>query len=149
MSSAPPARSPDAPLSGAMLFLAAIVLASANFIAVLDMTIANVSVPTISGSLGISSSQGTWIITSYSVAEAIIDQTERSGMVDLPALLEGIAAAEERNRLTRLFIDDGHLAEIDAKKAYEECRASCERRLLKAMDMKELRRELAQLDSDS
>jgi DHA2 family multidrug resistance protein len=72
MSSAQPARSPDAPLTGAALFLAAIVLASANFIAVLDMTIANVSVPTISGSLGISSSQGTWIITTYAVAEAII-----------------------------------------------------------------------------
>src|SRR5689334_14101038 len=60
------------PLKGGMLWLAAIVLATANFIAVLDMTIANVSVPTISGSLGISSSQGTWVITSYSVAEAII-----------------------------------------------------------------------------
>jgi DHA2 family multidrug resistance protein len=36
------------------------------------MTIANVSVPSIAGSLGISSNQGTWIITSYSVAEAII-----------------------------------------------------------------------------
>src|SRR5215813_3466164 len=60
------------PLKGGMLVLAAIMLASANFIAVLDMTIANVSVPNISGSLGISSSQGTWIITSYSVAEAII-----------------------------------------------------------------------------
>ena len=59
------------PLSGGMLWLAAIILASANFIAVLDMTIANVSVNTIAGSLGISSSQGTWIITSYSVAEAI------------------------------------------------------------------------------
>lgn len=62
----------EQPLKGGMLFLAAIVLASANFIAVLDMTIANVSVPNIAGSLGISSSQGTWVITSYSVAEAII-----------------------------------------------------------------------------
>lgn len=60
------------PLRGGMLVLAAIMLAMANFIAVLDMTIANVSVPNISGSLGISSSQGTWIITSYAVAEAII-----------------------------------------------------------------------------
>src|SRR5262249_5280880 len=66
------AMSGDAPLKGAMLWLVAIVLAGANFIAVLDMTIANVSVPSIAGSLGISSSQGTWIITSYSVAEAII-----------------------------------------------------------------------------
>jgi MFS transporter, DHA2 family, multidrug resistance protein len=62
----------DQPLRGGMLVLAAIMLASANFIAVLDMTIANVSVPNISGSLGISSTQGTWIITSYAVAEAII-----------------------------------------------------------------------------
>src|SRR5215831_9129041 len=62
----------DAPLQGGVLWLAAIVLAAANFIAVLDMTIANVSLPNISGSLGISSSQGTWVITSYSVAEAIV-----------------------------------------------------------------------------
>jgi DHA2 family multidrug resistance protein len=42
-----------------------------EFIAVLDMTVANVSVPNIAGGLGISSSQGTWVITSYAVAEAI------------------------------------------------------------------------------
>src|ERR1041384_5750145 len=65
------AMSGDAPLKGALLWLVAIVLAGANFIAVLDMTIANVSVPNIAGSLGISSSQGTWVITCYSVAEAI------------------------------------------------------------------------------
>lgn len=62
----------EAPLKGGMLWLAAIVLAAANFIAVLDMTIANVSVASIAGNLGISSSQGTWVITSYSVAEAIV-----------------------------------------------------------------------------
>jgi hypothetical protein len=39
-------------LRGALLWLVAIVLAGANFIAVLDMTIANVSVPSIAGSLG-------------------------------------------------------------------------------------------------
>lgn len=73
MPSASPAAECDAaPLSGPLLALAAVVLASANFIAVLDMTIANVSVPSIAGSLGISSSQGTWIITSYAVAEAIV-----------------------------------------------------------------------------
>ena len=60
------------PLSGATLWLAAVMLAMANFVAVLDMTIANVSMPTIAGSLGISTSQGTWVITSYSVAEAIL-----------------------------------------------------------------------------
>src|SRR6201991_4294602 len=62
----------DKPLQGGMLWLVAIMLAMANFIAVLDMTIANVSMPRIAGSLGISASQGTWVITSYSVAEAIL-----------------------------------------------------------------------------
>jgi DHA2 family multidrug resistance protein len=61
----------DAPLTGGMLWAAAIILATANFIAVLDMTIANVSVPNISGALGATTSQGTWVITSYAVAEAI------------------------------------------------------------------------------
>ena len=59
------------PLTGAMLWLAAVVLAAANFIAVLNMTIANVSVPNIAGSLGATTSQGTWVITSYAVGEAI------------------------------------------------------------------------------
>jgi DHA2 family multidrug resistance protein len=71
MAHAPSAAEP-APLQGLTLWLTAVLLASANFIAVLDMTIANVSTPSIAGSLGISSSQGTWIITSYSVAEAIV-----------------------------------------------------------------------------
>ncbi len=60
------------PLQGAGLWLTAVMLAMANFIAVLDMTIANVSMASIAGGLGISSSQGTWVITSYSVAEAIV-----------------------------------------------------------------------------
>ena len=71
MSTIEKALSGEAPLSGGRLWGTAVVLAMANFMAVLDMTIANVSVPSISGSLGISGSQGTWIITSYSVAEAI------------------------------------------------------------------------------
>lgn len=62
----------EKPLQGVALIMAAMLLASANFIAVLDLTIANVSVPNIAGSLGISSTQGTWIITSYAVAEAIV-----------------------------------------------------------------------------
>ncbi len=61
----------DEQLSGGMLWLAAIVLAAANFIAVLNLTIANVSVPNIAGSLGATTSQGTWVITSYAVGEAI------------------------------------------------------------------------------
>ncbi|MBC8740749.1 DHA2 family efflux MFS transporter permease subunit [Paraburkholderia sp. UCT31] len=59
------------PLSGPMLILAAVMIAAANFVAVLDSTIANVSLSTISGALGSSTSQGTYVITSYAVAEAI------------------------------------------------------------------------------
>ena len=59
------------PITGVRLLFAGLVLAMTNFMVVLDTTIANVSVPHIAGSLGISTSQGIWIITSYSVAEAI------------------------------------------------------------------------------
>ena len=60
-----------APMSGAPLWIAGVLLALANFMVVLDTTIANVSVPTIAGGLAVSPSQGTWVITSYAVAEAI------------------------------------------------------------------------------
>ena len=59
------------PLKGAKLALGGFALAFANFMVVLDITIANVSVPHISGSLAAAPSQGTWVITSYAVAEAI------------------------------------------------------------------------------
>lgn len=58
-------------VTGRRRLLATIALASANFMVMLDMSIANVSIPHISGNLGISPSQGTWVITSYAVAEAI------------------------------------------------------------------------------
>ncbi|WP_084355837.1 DHA2 family efflux MFS transporter permease subunit [Novosphingobium lentum] len=61
----------DAPLRGTALLIAGFTLALANFMVVLDTTIANVSVAHIAGSLAISASQGTWVITSYAVAEAI------------------------------------------------------------------------------
>jgi DHA2 family multidrug resistance protein len=60
-----------APMEGAPLWIAGLLLALANFMVVLDMTIANVSVPNIAGGLAVSPDQGTWVITSYSVAEAI------------------------------------------------------------------------------
>lgn len=59
------------PLTGAKLILAAIVLSLGNFMVVLDTTITNVAMPTISGYLGVSTTEGTWIITAYAVAEAI------------------------------------------------------------------------------
>jgi len=60
------------PLSGGMLWAAAIVLALANFMVIMDMTIANVSIAHIAGSLAVSPTEGAWVITSYAVAEAII-----------------------------------------------------------------------------
>ena len=59
------------PLTGASLVAAGALLAVANFMVVLDTTIANVSVPSIAGALAVSPAQGTWVITSYAVAEAI------------------------------------------------------------------------------
>jgi DHA2 family multidrug resistance protein len=53
------------------MLLAGLVLAISNFMIFLDLTIANVSVPHIAGGLGISPTEGTWVITSYAVAEAI------------------------------------------------------------------------------
>ena len=46
-------------------------LSLATFMNVLDSSIANVSLPSISGNLGVSTSQGTWVITSFGVANAI------------------------------------------------------------------------------
>jgi len=60
------------PLRGGALVLAGFLLAVGNFMVVLDMTIANVSVPNIAGGLAVAPSEGTWVITSYSVAEAIV-----------------------------------------------------------------------------
>ena len=59
------------PLSGMNLVLAAMALSLGNFMVVLDTTIANVAMPTISGDVGVSTTEGTWIITAYAVAEAI------------------------------------------------------------------------------
>jgi DHA2 family multidrug resistance protein len=65
-------ESPDPPpLTGIRLVVAGLGLALSNFVVVLDTTIANVSIPHIAGSLGVSPTQGTWVITSYAVAEAI------------------------------------------------------------------------------
>ncbi len=58
-------------LHGAALWGTILLLALANFMAVLDLTIVNVAVPHIAGSLAVSPNQGTWVITSYAVAEAI------------------------------------------------------------------------------
>lgn len=51
--------------------LTAFALALGTFMQVLDTTIANVSLPTIAGALGVSPNQGTWVITSFAVANGI------------------------------------------------------------------------------
>lgn len=65
------ARPEPPPLAGVARGAALIALAMATFMQVLDTTIANVSIPTISGYLGVSSDQGTWIITSFAVANGV------------------------------------------------------------------------------
>jgi len=62
---------PRAPLKGLGLVLTAFALAMGTFTQVLDVTIANVSLPTIAGDLGASTDQSTWIITSFVVANGI------------------------------------------------------------------------------
>jgi len=59
------------PLTGAQLVFGTIALSTATFMIVLDTSIANVSIPAISGDVGVSPSQGTCVITSFAVANAI------------------------------------------------------------------------------
>jgi MFS transporter, DHA2 family, multidrug resistance protein len=76
------------PLQGAERALGTLVLSLATFMTVLDTSIANVSIPAISGDLGVSPNQGTWVITSFAVANAIAVPltgwlTQRFGQVRL------------------------------------------------------------------
>ena len=59
------------PLSGSARLWGTLALSTATFMNVLDTSIANVSLPAIAGDLGVSPNQGTWIITSFGVANAI------------------------------------------------------------------------------
>lgn len=54
----------------AQALIATVFLSLSNLVVVLDLTVANVSVPHIAGTLGAAVSQGTWVITSYAVSEA-------------------------------------------------------------------------------
>ncbi|CAB3792055.1 Fatty acid resistance protein FarB [Paraburkholderia caffeinitolerans] len=68
-SSSPPPAPP--PLEGGKLILATIAVALATFMNVLDSSIANVAIPTISGNLGVSVDEGTWVITVFAAANAV------------------------------------------------------------------------------
>src|SRR2546430_10180759 len=78
MASSTPAAAPAStnggqvgPLTGGALVFGSIAVSLATFMNVLDLSIANVSIPAISGDLGVSPDQGTWVITSFGVANAI------------------------------------------------------------------------------
>jgi DHA2 family multidrug resistance protein len=62
---------PLPPLEGSARLWGTIALSAATFMNVLDSSIANVSLPAIAGDLGVSPNQGTWVITSFAVANAI------------------------------------------------------------------------------
>ena len=53
-------------------WLIAIVAAIAAFMEVLDTSIANVALPHISGDLGASQDESTWVLTTYLVANAVV-----------------------------------------------------------------------------
>ena len=76
------------PLTGSARVFGTLALSAATFMNVLDTSIANVSLPAISGDLGVSTVQGTWVITSFAVANAISVPltgwlTQRIGQVHL------------------------------------------------------------------
>ena len=62
------AQAQAAPLAGAARSITILALALGTFMQVLDTSIANVAIPTIAGNLGVSTDSGTWIITSFAVA---------------------------------------------------------------------------------
>jgi DHA2 family multidrug resistance protein len=59
------------PLAGSAKLFGTLSLALATFMNVLDTSIANVSLSSIGGDLGVSTTQVTWVITSFGVANAI------------------------------------------------------------------------------
>ena len=69
---------PSAPVAGEPWrpsfnpWLIGVVVALAAFMEVLDTSIANVALPYMAGSLGASSDQATWVLTSYLVSNAIV-----------------------------------------------------------------------------
>ena len=59
------------PIHGPALAVLTLALSLATFMQVLDTSIANVSIPSIAGDLAVSPDQGTWVITSFAVSNAI------------------------------------------------------------------------------
>ena len=72
MSTPAVAGAAPAPITGGLLAFITFILGMGSFMNILDLSIANVSVPSIAGDLGVSYTQGTWVITSYAVSEAVL-----------------------------------------------------------------------------
>jgi DHA2 family multidrug resistance protein len=77
-----------APLTGARFVLGTFAVALATFMNVLDSSIANVAIPTLSGNLGVSVDEGTWVITLFAASNAVSIPltgwlTQRVGQVKL------------------------------------------------------------------
>jgi MFS transporter, DHA2 family, multidrug resistance protein len=70
MSASPAPVSPP-PLKGGQLALGTLAVALATFMNVLDSSIANVAIPTLSGDLGVSIDEGTWVITVFGASTAV------------------------------------------------------------------------------
>jgi DHA2 family multidrug resistance protein len=64
-------KAPPQPVTGSHLIWLTLSLSMGIFMNVLDTSIANVSIPYIAGDLGVSSNQGSWVITSFAVTSAI------------------------------------------------------------------------------
>ena len=58
-------------MAGIALGAASVALALGTFMQVLDSTIANVSLPTIAGNLGVSTDDATWVITAFAAANGV------------------------------------------------------------------------------
>ena len=76
------------PLTGATLALGSLSVGLAGFMTVLDSSIANVAIPTISGNVGVSVDEGTWVITVFAAANSVAIPltgwlTQRLGQVRL------------------------------------------------------------------
>ncbi|WP_321890235.1 DHA2 family efflux MFS transporter permease subunit [Paraburkholderia bannensis] len=87
MNPSQPAGAP-AQLTGARFVIGTFAVALATFMNVLDSSIANVAIPTLSGNLGVSVDEGTWVITLFSAANAVAIPltgwlTQRVGQVRL------------------------------------------------------------------
>jgi MFS transporter, DHA2 family, multidrug resistance protein len=83
-----PTAAPPPPLAGGQLVLATFAVALATFMVVLDSSIANVAIPTISGNLGVSIDEGTWVITVFAASNAVAVPltgwlTQRIGQIKL------------------------------------------------------------------